>query len=160
MALKDFRTRADKKAEDTTLTQGMQPEATYIDEGCEVSGDLRFKETVRIDGRVSGEIRAAKTVIVGESAVIEAGIDAESVVVFGSVDGNIRARRKITLHKSANVKAEIQTSGIVVEEGARFKGCIVIGSEDIPHTGAPKTPAPKGQTGGASPPAGKGTGTG
>ena len=46
------------------------------------------------------------------------------------VVGDIRVARRTLLHKSARVEGEIQTAGIVVEEGARFKGCILIGRDE------------------------------
>lgn len=120
---------------------------THINEGCDFVGELRFKEKVRIDGRVEGEIRAAKGVVVGETAVIEAGIRAEWVEVYGTVKGDIRVERKTTLHESARVTGEIHTVGIVVEEGARFKGCIVIGepepSADVAETKGAKPAGPR-----------------
>ena len=103
--------------------------ATFIDAGCQLVGELKFSEDVRIDGSVEGSIEAQKTVTVGEAGRIDAGIKAESVVIHGHVDGDIRVQRKVTLHKSARVSGEIHTSGIVVEEGARFRGTISIGDD-------------------------------
>lgn len=110
---------------------------TYIDQGCELVGQLRFRERVRIDGRVEGEIHAANSVVVGESGTILAGIEAESVEVWGTIEGDIQAQAQVTLHKSARVTGEIQTAGIVVEPGARFKGAILIGADEPPAKSAP-----------------------
>jgi len=117
---------------------------TYIDEGCELVGQLRFRGGVRIDGRVEGEIRAAKQVVVGESGAILAGIEAESVEVFGTIEGDIQVKNQVTLHKTARVTGEIQTAGIVVEPGARFKGAILIGDDEPAPSSAAKEPASDG----------------
>lgn len=106
------------------------PAETFIDERCVLAGELCFGENVRIDGRIEGQIRAEKTVIIGKGAEIDASISADSLEVYGTVLGDIRVNRGTTLHKTARVEGEIQTAGIVVEEGARFKGCIVIGPEE------------------------------
>ncbi len=142
MALRNLRPRADDTPPPAPTDDPLKPEATYIDASCELEGQLRFDETVRIDGRVSGEIRAQKSLVVGETAVIEADIHAESVIVYGSVEGDIRVQRKITLHKTARVSGEIQTVGIVVDEGARFKGCILIGDDAPDAPAAATTPEP------------------
>ena len=81
---------------------------------------------------MEGQVWAAKTVVVGENAEIDATIEADVLEIHGTVIGDIHVRRQTTLHKSARVEGEIQTAGIVVEEGARFKGCIVIGPDDLP----------------------------
>ena len=128
MGLKDFG-RSDR-ARDEIVIASEEPQGAYIDHGCEVSGNLCFDDSVRINGRVDGEIACAKTVTVGETAQIDALIRCESIVVHGEVDGTVEARRKITLHKTARVAAEMKTAGIVIEEGARFMGQIRIGNDD------------------------------
>ena len=113
---------------------------TYLDAGSVLTGELRFAGNVRLEGRVEGQIHAGAAVIVGEHAEIDASIEADTLEVFGTVVGDIRVARRTLLHKSARVEGEIQTAGIVVEEGARFKGCILIGGETRPSA-IPSTPA-------------------
>jgi cytoskeletal protein CcmA (bactofilin family) len=135
--------KAATAADDATPTPWGSSE-TFIDRGCELVGELRFAEDVRIEGRVEGEIRAAKAVVVGEAGEIQANIEAETLEVFGVIEGDIRVARRATLHKSARVTGEIHTAGIVVEEGARFKGCIVIGADlddPAPALGVESAPA-------------------
>ena len=100
---------------------------TYIEEGCSLNGQLQFQSGVRIDGRVEGEVRARGTVVVGETAVVEASILADIVVVLGEVAGEIEATTLVALHKGASVRSDIRAAGIVVEPGANFRGSIVIG---------------------------------
>ena len=151
MALRSLRSRADDTPPSAPTDDPLKPEATYIDASCELAGQLRFDETVRIDGRVSGEIHAKKSLVVGETASIEADIHAESVIVYGSVEGDICVQRKITLHKTARVSGEIQTVGIVVDEGARLKGRILIGDDAPEAPTAATTPKPPTSSDGAPP---------
>ncbi len=116
-------------AEATAASEAAASAPTYIDHGCELIGQLKFRESVRIDGHVEGDICGTKTVIVGQEAIIRARIQAQNVVVHGTVEGDIVAEGEITLHKTASVAGELQTSGIVVERGARLKGCIIIGGD-------------------------------
>ena len=134
MAIRELRSR--------TRPGSVEGRTTYIDAGCELAGTLRFKDDVRIDGRIEGDIHAEKSVVIGESATIEATLRAESVEVHGTVLGDIHVRRKTVLHKSARVQGEIHTAGIVVEEGARVRGTIVIGGDETPSE-APKPAAAK-----------------
>lgn len=138
MAIRELRSR-------TRQEPAPEPEhrTTYIDAGCELAGTLRFKDDVRIDGRVQGEIHAEKSVRIGESAAIEAELRAESVEVHGTVHGDIHVRRKTVLHKSAQVRGEIHTAGIVVEEGARVRGTIVIGGDEKPAGASEPAPPEK-----------------
>ena len=116
---------------------------TFLDAGSVLCGELRFAGSVRLEGSVEGQVQAGKTVIVGEGAQVDATIEAETLEVYGTVVGDIRVTRQTVLHKTAHVEGEIQTAGIVVEEGARFKGCIVIGPERssaAPQIGLPDVP--------------------
>ncbi|MDH5308170.1 MAG: polymer-forming cytoskeletal protein, partial [Myxococcales bacterium] len=104
--------------------------STSIDATTEISGKLRCGETLRIDGRMKGEIRCDKTVIVGQGASVEATIQADAVVIGGEVKGDIIAKRKVTLESSGRVIGDLSTPGIVIEEGAKLEGRIVIGAEE------------------------------
>ncbi len=106
------------------------PEATYIDRGCEMSGELRFRDNVRIDGQVEGEIYCEKSVVVGDDAMVRANIHAANVVIHGTVEGDVVASGETTLHKSSSVTGELKTGGIVVERGAQLRGCILINGVD------------------------------
>ena len=110
---------------------------TYLDAGSVLTGELRFAGNVRLDGRVEGQIHAGQAVIVGEHAEIDASIEADTLEVYGTVVGDIRVARRTVLHKSARVEGEIQTTGIVVEEGARFRGAILIGRDEPRPASAP-----------------------
>jgi len=103
--------------------------STSVDASTEFAGRLRCKQTLRIDGRIEGEVECEKAVLVGEGARVHASIAADEVKISGLVEGNIAARRKITLERTAVVIGDLTTPGIVIEEGAKLKGRIVIGSD-------------------------------
>ena len=106
--------------------------STSIDAKSELKGTLRCKETLRIDGRVKGEVTCDKTVIVGEGGRVHASIVADTVEVSGEVKGDITASCKITLDRTARVTGDLATPGIVIEEGAKLEGRIVIGVDQKP----------------------------
>ncbi len=106
------------------------PSETFLGEASVLAGDLRFADDVRIEGRIEGQIHGSRSVVVAAPAEVDATIEAESVEIHGRVVGDLYVRRQTILHKSASVEGEIHTAGIVVEEGARFRGVIVIGPEE------------------------------
>jgi cytoskeletal protein CcmA (bactofilin family) len=101
--------------------------SAFIDQGSEFEGKLSFKDTVRIDGRFSGEISSENTLIVGETGEIHATIRSKIVAVSGSVSGDIIAGTKVVLHKTASVHGNIETGSLVVEDGAEIDGQIKMG---------------------------------
>jgi cytoskeletal protein CcmA (bactofilin family) len=105
--------------------------STGVDAASEFEGRLRCA-SLRVDGCIRGEVECEKAVLVGAAARIFANITADEVQIGGTVQGNITARRKITLQRTAVVIGDLTTPGIVIEEGAKLKGRIVIGSEEEP----------------------------
>ena len=96
----------------------------FIDQGSEFEGKLAFKDTVRIDGCFTGEIRSENTLIVGETGEIQASIQSKCVLVSGTVVGDINANQKVVLHKSARMQGNIETPCLAIEDGAVFNGQI------------------------------------
>ena len=94
----------------------------FIDQGSSFEGKLSFKDTVRIDGSFTGEIRSENTLIVGETGEIHAQVHSKAVLVSGTVVGDIFATQKLTLHKTARVQGNIEAACLVVEDGAVMNG--------------------------------------
>jgi cytoskeletal protein CcmA (bactofilin family) len=103
---------------------------TFLDASTDFSGKLKCTESLRIDGRVEGEVHCNHTLVIGEPGVVHASIQADSVVIAGQVKGDINARSKITLEKTACVTGDLCTPGIVIQEGAKLEGRIMIGSDE------------------------------
>jgi len=100
----------------------------FIDRGSDFEGKLSFQDTVRIDGRFSGEITSENTLIVGESGEIQAKIRSATVAVSGTVEGDIVATKRLVLHKTARVNGNVETSCLVIEDGAVFNGQVKMSS--------------------------------
>ena len=94
----------------------------FLDQGTEFRGELRFRDTFRVDGRVRGRILSENTLIVGESADVEADIDCGVVSIRGTVAGRILGRQRIELLAGSRVKATLVSPRVVIEEGAFFEG--------------------------------------
>jgi cytoskeletal protein CcmA (bactofilin family) len=94
----------------------------FIDQGSEFEGKLSFKDTVRIDGSFTGEIRSENTLIVGETGEIHASIHSKCVLASGTVVGDIIATQKVVLHKTARLQGNLETPCLVVEDGAVMNG--------------------------------------
>lgn len=74
--------------------------STFIGSESEFLGTLSFDGTIRIDGRLKGEITSAEgTLIIGESAIIEADIKVGSGIIMGEVTGTVQAKDRIEVYK-------------------------------------------------------------
>ena len=133
MSLSGFgrgRNDTDKSSEASSSTPsgaGFGNLTAFIDQGSEFEGKLSFKDTVRIDGRFSGEISSENTLIVGETGEIQASIQSTTVVISGMVTGDINATRQVVLHKTGRLQGDVKTPSLVMEEGAVINGSVTMG---------------------------------
>ncbi len=111
---------------------GSNPEEiiAFLGKGTEFKGVITYDGTVRIDGKVEGEIITKGTLIVGETAVIDAEINAGTVVSGGKIHGNITATAKVQLLSPAVLNGSVRTPVLIVEEGVKFNGNCDMGREE------------------------------
>jgi cytoskeletal protein CcmA (bactofilin family) len=95
---------------------------TLLGRGSEFEGKLTFEGTVRIDGKLKGQVFSDDVLIVGEGAYVEAEIDIGEVIIQGTVVGNIRASRGIEIHAPGRVKGDLTTPSLQIDKGVIFEG--------------------------------------
>jgi cytoskeletal protein CcmA (bactofilin family) len=95
-------------------------EVSSISAGMTLTGKITGSGTVKILGRVQGELQAS-TVLIAEGAEVEGDLVAEDLTVGGRVKGTIRANR-VRLNSTANVEGDIFHRSLAIEENARFEG--------------------------------------
>jgi len=88
----------------------------------EIKGTLKFAGELTFEGKLEGEIHTDGTLNLGDSAVINGNIDAQTVVVRGKVTGNITAKDKIDIKAKAELFGDIRATKLVIEEGVTFVG--------------------------------------
>ena len=96
--------------------------SAFIGLGTEFQGELTFEGVIRLDGRFSGQIRSNGTLIIGDTAVVTAEIDVDTVVVSGEVHGNIRAANRVQFHAPAKHYGNIIAPVVTIDEGVLFEG--------------------------------------
>ncbi|MEZ4870977.1 MAG: polymer-forming cytoskeletal protein [Bdellovibrionales bacterium] len=93
-----------------------------MDRGASFEGRLTFEGTVRIGGEFSGEIFTNDTLVIDESAKVEAQIEADTVIISGFTKGNIFARRRVIMHPPAIFVGTVTTPSLQIDEGVVFEG--------------------------------------
>jgi cytoskeletal protein CcmA (bactofilin family) len=120
---------------------------TLLGKGSEFEGKLTFEGTVRVDGKLSGEVFSDDVLVVGEGAEVHAEIDIGEIIIQGQVVGNIRARRSVEIHAPGKVRGDITTPSLQIDKGVIFEGkCFMEGVAEgtrpkpvvLPPPGPPK----------------------
>ena len=104
--------------------------SAFLGKGSRVVGKLTFEGTVRIEGQVEGEISAQDTLIVGETAVVNAQIVGTSVVIHGRVTGDVTASKRLEIRAPGKVFGNISTASLIIHEGVVFEGQCNMGATD------------------------------
>lgn len=94
----------------------------FLGKDTEFEGKLSFTGAVRIDGRFKGDIFTKGTLIIGETAIVEAQIHASYIIISGEVRGNIIAENRIEIHLPGKVFGNIQAPVVTIDEGVIFEG--------------------------------------
>lgn len=95
---------------------------TLIGSSTTFTGDIQCEKSIRIDGKVIGNIQAVHSIIVGESGHIKGDLHAEYIVLYGKVEGNVEATNAFEMMKNGNLRGDVTTKSLSVEQGAVFCG--------------------------------------
>jgi cytoskeletal protein CcmA (bactofilin family) len=94
----------------------------FLDKGTNITGELEFAGTLRIDGNFHGSISTGDILIIGEHAMVHADIRAGEVEIHGQVLGTIEAKRRVEISVTGRVRGDIQTPVLTVNPGALLDG--------------------------------------
>jgi cytoskeletal protein CcmA (bactofilin family) len=127
-----------KKTKITPLVMGQEKFDTLIGRNAEIHGCLKLNESVRIDGKVVGNIEAPKdaaiSVVIGPNGEIQGDVVASRIIVAGKVSGNLHGFERVELMASALVQGDIKYASMAVEHGARLLGLMLqVESVDAPN---------------------------
>ena len=118
-----------QREKNSPLQGGAAKFETIIGPHALMEGHLRIKESVRIDGKVIGDILAAAdqtiSVVVGEHGEVKGNIQANVVVVAGKVIGNIHAFERLELHAQCRVEGDIRYASLAMEHGSTVLGLLL-----------------------------------
>jgi cytoskeletal protein CcmA (bactofilin family) len=113
---------------------------TLLAKGVLLTGEIHVEGTVRIDGRLDGEIQTKGQVIIGEDGLVQGTITAGTVISSGRIKAKVTAIERVQLLKTATLIGEVHTPVLIMEEGARIQGVTDMGVTAWPDD-LPKLPS-------------------
>lgn len=126
------------------LTTGTRDAAiSIIGPGMRVVGDCETDGTLRIEGNVSGTVRAGKAVVVGKDGEVEGDIMTQDAIIGGRVNGKVTAESRLELQATCAIEGEIHARRVKLDEGGSINGSIHVG--DIKK--ATSSPSSSGSSG-------------
>ena len=98
----------------------------------EITGTIKSTGSVRIDGKLEGELNCTGDAVIDKSATIKGNINVSSATIEGTISGNVTAKDRIEMKSSARVTGDIRAKRLSVEDGVTF-----IGRSEVNPSGSP-----------------------
>jgi cytoskeletal protein CcmA (bactofilin family) len=102
---------------------------SVISAECQFQGTLDLQGSLRIDGRLDGNVDNAKYVTVSKEGNVKGDITAQGVIIIGHMTGNIVAD-SVEILSSARISGNIRSKSILIEGGAKVSASIQVVGED------------------------------
>lgn len=112
---------------------------TVLGANCTLEGTLRSNANVRLDGTFTGTLEISGNILVGETAKINADINAKNISIAGAVRGNVTGK-KVQLLRTGRIWGDIHAQALTTEEGAFIDGKITMMSKEQPTSVTEETP--------------------
>jgi cytoskeletal protein CcmA (bactofilin family) len=98
----------------------------FLAEGTEIHGEVRFRDVLRVDGKITGKVISEKELVVGETGEVEADVEVGILSVSGRVAGTIHVKEKMEIHPKGRVVGDVtlEKPNLVIHEGGVFEGNI------------------------------------
>ncbi|NUO18001.1 polymer-forming cytoskeletal protein [bacterium] len=106
--------------------------STLLAKDAEIIGTLKTQGSLRIDGRVKGDVVCAKMVTIGTTGLVDGNIKADSIIVAGRVKGSLVAKQKVHLEASAELEGDLSASKLSIQEGAKVRGHTATDDSKVP----------------------------
>jgi len=94
--------------------------------GTVITGNLKSKTDIRIDGKLEGNLESEAKVVIGKNALIIGNIVCQSILIEGKIEGNIIANGCLHIQATGIVFGELRTNKLIIEDGAVFNGASIM----------------------------------
>lgn len=115
-----------------------------------ISGRISFPGNARIDGRLTGEVRADALLVVGPTAHLRADVRAHNLILFGTIEGQVCQSGSVELKPGSRLIGGLEANRVIVHAGAFFEGRCSIGKRP-PYVASPIVSANGGSSDEKSP---------
>ncbi len=95
---------------------------TVIGNGSVFDGQLQVEGSLRVDGKLTGNLAVNGLLIVGPGAEIRADVEAGEARIAGKIRGNLKAKENVELLAGARLEGDVYTKCFRIEDGAFFQG--------------------------------------
>mgnify|MGYP000848873214 CR=1 FL=1 len=107
--------------QDIDIEQGI---STVLAPDIDFNGTLKFKTSLMIKGKLTGNIDAQGHLVVGPNAVVDASVKAARITNYGTIKGELEAGELLEMKKGAVQTGNIKVADLTIESGCKVNGTI------------------------------------
>lgn len=112
--------------------------STIIGVETSVEGTMNVDSSIRIDGKVYGEIKCSGDVTIGKDGYVENSITARNLLIAGKVKGSVKVDNKIHIYDTGHLEGSAEMKTIVIDENGFFKGESLMKGRNDDHSASEK----------------------
>ena len=105
---------------------------SVISEECYFQGTLDLQGSVRVDGKLEGNVDNAQYVTVSKNGFMKGNISAKGVVIIGTLEGDICAE-SVEILSTAKFNGNVRSKKILIEGGAEVNANIKVVNKEEPE---------------------------
>jgi cytoskeletal protein CcmA (bactofilin family) len=122
---------------------------TLIGKNTTFQGNIETVGTIRIDGKVNGEIKVEGDIYIGKDSEIIGNVYTKNIFLSGKVQGNIEAQGLLNATSTAEIYGDIFVQNLITSEGSIFEGkCKMVEKQNNQSSG--KNPRKKSDSSASS----------
>ena len=96
-----------------------------------VEGNVRAKEAVRVEGKVTGDVESEGALIISAGGSVKGNVKGSSIIIGGSVEGDFTSGGRTEVASTGKVIGNIRTKSLIVDENAVFQGQCIMNAEGL-----------------------------
>jgi cytoskeletal protein CcmA (bactofilin family) len=109
------------------------PINTIIADEVSIIGNIKGKNTIRIDGNVEGNIEMAKGIILGAKSFVKGSLNSDSIIVYGKLNGDLICK-ELHIKNTGIIDGNIVVDILKVDMGGRYSGSLRMDMKDGNNT--------------------------
>ncbi len=114
--------RKDDRNPDQDKAARREPGLSVVARGMSINGHLDTNGVVKVEGKVTGSIRAERQVLVAKGGIVDGDILTAEVIIGGEVRGAIYADERVEVQATSLINGDITTKRILLQEGGEVNG--------------------------------------
>ncbi|MFZ6009664.1 MAG: bactofilin family protein [Bacteroidota bacterium] len=114
--------------EEKRVAEEISNSSNTIGKGTYLEGNVETYGNIRIEGKVTGNVKSKSKVALGPSSHVQGNIIAQNADIEGEVKGKIEISELLVLKSTAVINGDIVTGKLIVETGAVFNGSCKMGA--------------------------------